>query len=103
MMVGAALLILHSVTVPGTQLDVKLSSHVGEPYNAETVAKDVKYLWSLGRFDDIRVEEPDPGALVFHVTPKKRYIVHEVRLEPNTFGMEFQLPPGTLIDAEHAH
>jgi hypothetical protein len=76
---------------------------VGEPYNAETVAKDVKYLWSLGRFDDVRVDEPEPGALVFHVTPRKRYIVHEVRLEPNTFGMEIQLPTGTLIDAEHAH
>jgi hypothetical protein len=102
-MLGAALLILHSVTVPGTNLDVRLSSQVGTPYNAETVEKDVRYLWSLDRFDDVRVEEPEPGALVFHVTPKRRVLLHEVRLEPNSFGLEISLPEGTLVDDYRAH
>jgi hypothetical protein len=102
-MLGAALLILHSVTVPGTNLDVKLASQVGTPYNADTVARDVRYLWSLDRFDDIRVEEPEPGALVFRVKPRRHLLLRQVRLEPNTFGLEITLPEGTLIDDVHAH
>ena len=52
-MLFAAALIIHSVAVPGTQLDVKLATQVGQPYDAATVEKDVRYLWSLGRFDDV--------------------------------------------------
>src|SRR5437763_8426731 len=97
-MLFAAVLIIHSVSVPGTQLDVKLATQVGRPYDAVTVEKDVRYLWSLGRFDDIRVEEPEPGALIFHVRQRPRLVLHEVRLEPHSFGLEIKLPSGTLID-----
>jgi hypothetical protein len=76
---------------------------VGTPYNAETVEKDVRYLWSLGRFDDIQVEEPEEGALVFHVKPKPNLLLRKVELEPNTFGLEIQLPEGTLMDDYRAH
>jgi hypothetical protein len=94
----AAALMIHSVTVPGTHLHVKLATQVGQAYDARTVAKDVRYLWGLGRFDDVRVEEPEPGALVFRVTPRPRLVVRDVRITPHSFGIEIKLPPGTPID-----
>jgi hypothetical protein len=97
-MLLAAALIIHSVSVPGTQLDVKLATQVGQPYDAATVEKDVHYLWSLGRFDDIRVEQPEPGALVFRVRPRPHLLLRDIRLEPHSFGLELKLPPGTPID-----
>jgi hypothetical protein len=77
---------------------VKLATQVGQAYDARTVAKDVRYLWGLGRFDDIRVEEPEPGALVFRVTPRPRLVVRDVRITPHSFGIQIKLPPGTPID-----
>jgi hypothetical protein len=94
----AAALMIHSVTVPGTHLHVKLATQVGQPYDSRTVAKDVRYLWSLGRFDDVRVEAPEPGALVFRVTPRTRFVVRDVRITPHSFGIQIKLPPGTPID-----
>jgi hypothetical protein len=94
----AAALLVNSVTVPGTGLHVKLGTQAGRPYDARTVAKDVRWLWSLGRFDDVRVEEPEPGALVFRVTPKPRLLLRDVRLTPHSYGIEIRLPPGTPID-----
>src|SRR3954463_10428633 len=97
-MLFAAVMIIHSVSVPGTQLDVKLATQVGQAYDAATVEKDVRYLWSLGRFDDIRVEEPEPGALVFRVKARPHLLLHDIRLEPHSFGLEWRLPHGTPID-----
>ena len=90
-----------SVSVPGTTLEVALSTQVGHPYDEETVRKDVRYLWNLGRFDDVRVEEQRTGndiSLVFRVTPKPRVVLREVRLVPNTYGVELKVPDGTLLD-----
>ena len=97
-MLFAAALIIQSVSVPGTQLNVKLATQVGQPYDAATIEKDVRYLWRLGRFDDVRVEEPEPGALVFRVRQRPRLLLRDIRLEPHSFGLELKLPPGTLID-----
>jgi len=94
----AAALILQSVTVPGTQLHVKLASQVGQPYDERAVEQDVRYLWNLGRFDDVRVEEPEPGNLVFRVRLKPRLVLRDIRLTPHSFGIDLKLPPGTPID-----
>jgi hypothetical protein len=94
----AAALIIQSVTVPGSQLHVKLATQAGDPYDARTIEKDVRYLWSLGRFDDVRVEEPAPGELIFRVTPRQRLVLRDVRLLPHSFGIDLKLPPGTPID-----
>ncbi len=98
-----ALLILTSVSVPGTDLAVKLSSQVGQPYDERKVTADVRYLWNLGRFDDIRVEEPEPGRLVFHAQPKPKLLLHEIWLEPNTFGIELKAPDNLFLDGQTAH
>jgi outer membrane protein assembly factor BamA len=98
--------VVSAVTVPGTSLEVALATQVGHPYDEETVRKDVKYLWNLGRFDDVSVEERRDGgdvALVFHVTPKPRVVLREVRLVPNTYGVQLNVPDGTLVDAYKAH
>lgn len=97
------LLILTSVTVPGTDLAVKLQSQVGQPYDEQKVTADVRYLWNLGRFDDVRVEEPAPGSLVFRVHSKPHLMLHEIWLEPNTFGIELQVQEPTFLDEERAH
>ncbi len=98
-----ALLILTSVSVPGTQLAVNLQSQVGQEYDSQKVAKDVHYLWNLGSFEDVRVEQPQPDVLVYRVVPKPHLILHEIWLEPNTFGIELKVPSGTIIDSFRAH
>ncbi len=98
-----ALLILTSVSVPGTQLAVNLQSQVGQEYDSQKVSKDVHYLWSLNAFDDVRVEQPQPDVLIYRVTPRPHLILHEIWLEPNTFGIELKAPEGTVIDVFRAH
>lgn len=97
-MLLAAALLVNSVAVPGTGLHVKLATQVGLPYDERTIEKDVRWLWSLGRFDDVRVEEPAPGELVFRVKPRPRLVLRDARLTPHSFGIELDLKPGTLID-----
>jgi hypothetical protein len=98
-----ALLILTSVSVPGTDLAVKLTSQVGQPYDEQKVTRDVRYLWNLGRFDDVRVEQPSPDALVFRVHSKPNLLLHEIWLHPNTFGIEVKAADGTFLDEQRAH
>jgi len=95
-----------AVSVPGTALQVKLATQVGRPYDARIVAKDVRYLWSLGRFDDIRVEtaaHDDGVAVIFRATASPHFILHEIRIEPTTYGLEIKLPAATPIDRLRAH
>ncbi len=97
--------IVTSVSTPGSNLAVNLSTQVGLPYDAATVQKDVRYLWSLGRFDDIRVEKSDRDdgvALVFLLSPRPRLFLREIRMEPHTFGVELKRAPQSLIDAAEA-
>ncbi|HEY2014976.1 MAG TPA: POTRA domain-containing protein [Bryobacteraceae bacterium] len=98
--------IVSSVTVPGTGLEVKLATQVGRPFDASTIAKDVRYLWGVGRFDDIRVEttERDAGiAVVFRATVYPHRLLHEIRIQPNTYGLDIKVPPATFITPLSAH
>jgi len=92
--------------VPGTQLDVKLATQVGQAYDAATIERDVRTLWRLGNFRDVQVEtveDRDGADVVFRVTPEPRYPLHELRLRPHTFGLQVTLPPGTLITQPRAN
>ena len=67
--------LVRSVSVPGTDLEVNLATQVGARYDAAAIAKDVRYLWSLGRFADIRVETielQDGVDVCFRVTVEPR-------------------------------
>jgi hypothetical protein len=86
-------------------LEVNLATQVGRPYDAATIDRDVKTLWSLGKFHDIRVEtvNSDDGAdVVFRVTPEPQYPLRDIRLKPNTFGIQMTMPPGTVLNQARA-
>src|ERR1041384_5559335 len=76
--------IVTSVSTPGANLSVSLSTQVGRPFDAATVRKDVRYLWSLGRFDDVRVEQSEQSdgvALTFRLVPRPNLFLREIRME----------------------
>ena len=94
------------MSVPGTGLHVKLATQVGQPYDAATVEKDVRYLWGLGHFEDVFVEASDQAegvALVFHVKQAARPLLREIRIEPNSYGLRLKASEGTAIDRLRAH
>src|SRR5712692_4958508 len=103
--VGAPL-VVKSVAVLGTNLHVNLATQVGGLYDAGAIGKDVRQLWSTGRFVDIRVEaaeEPEGAAVVFHVVESRQQRLHEIRIEPSTFGLKLALPEGTPVNRPRAH
>ena len=97
---------VQSVTAPGVGTEVKLATQVGRPFDSRAVDRDVRFLWSLGRFEDIRVElsegQGDAVAVVFRATPRRFFTVREVALEPNPFGLGAPPLKGARIDREAA-
>jgi outer membrane protein insertion porin family len=99
-------LVVESVAVTGADLHVNLETQVGRPYDAAAVERDVRYLWALGRFDDVRVEmtmQPTGAAIRFAVALKPRLRLHEIRMQPHSFGFQPKLPEGSGIDDFQAH
>jgi surface antigen-like variable number repeat protein len=94
-------LLIESVAITGADLHVKLETQVGRPYDAAAVGHDVRYLYSLGRVNDVRVElteQPNGAAIRFAVALKPRLRLHEIRLQPHSFGFQPKLPEGSPID-----
>ena len=86
-------------------MNVKLATQVGHSYDAAAVAEDVRTLWSLGRFSDIRAEteEDEDGVdVTFHVVTEPRYSLREIRFEPHAFGLQVTVQPGTLLTRAQA-
>lgn len=99
-------LVIKSVRVLGTTSAVDLKTQVGQIFDAATIQNDVHRLWSTGRFDDIRVEttpEDEGTSVVFHVVEMPQYLLHQLRVEPSTFGLQMNLPEGTPISRLRAH
>ena len=99
-------LVVESVAITGADVHVNLETQVGRPYYAAAVQRDVRYLWALGRFDDVRAEVTQQGgaaAVHFTVAPKPRLKLHEIRMQPHSFGMQPKLPEGSDIDDFQAH
>jgi len=102
----ATLLLIHSVTLPGAVSGVDLATQVGRPYDSAAVAKDVRTLWKLGRFQDIRVEtieRPEGADIIFHATPEPQYALHEVKLKPNPYGIQLTVPANSRLTRAEAH
>lgn len=95
-------LLVKSVTVAGTRFPVTLATQAGHPYDAHAVANDVRKLWATGRLDDIRVES-DGAGIVFRVHEAPRFRLHEIHIEPNSFGLHPKVPAGTPINPLRAH
>ena len=90
-------LVVESVSFSGADLHVPLETQVGRPYDSDAIARDVRYLWSLGRFDDVRVEMS--GADVrFILAPRARRTLHEIRMSPHSYGLQPKLPEGSIVD-----
>ena len=97
--------IVRSVELQGTSSKLRLATQVGGHYDAGTVNKDVRTLWATGQFSDIHVEaarNPDGMSVVFQVVEKPPLRLHEVRIEPHTYGLHFSLPEGTPMDRAKA-
>ena len=104
--VESSSLIIKSVRVVGTSAAVELKTQVGQVFDASTIQSDVHSLWSTGRFDDIRVEtkpQDDGTAIVFNMVEMPQYLLHQIRVEPSTFGLQMSLPEGTPITRLRAH
>ena len=94
-----------SVEVQGSDLKTSLATRAGHRYDADLVTKDVRTLWATGRFSDIQVEtakNPDGMSVIYHVVEKPLLKLHEVRIEPHTYGLRFSLPEGTPMDRARA-
>lgn len=103
-----ALPVVRSIAFNGTHAQVNVATQVGRPYDSGTIEKDVRRLWAMGRFDDIRVEaapEADGIAVMFKVVEASKWRLHKVRVEPSTFGLRLTmpLPEGMRIDRLRAH
>ena len=86
-------------------MDVKLATQVGQRYDAAAVERDVRTLWDLGRFSDVRAEtrgDVNGVDVVFHVEPEPRYDLREIRFEPHPFSLQVFLQPGTLLTRAQA-
>src|SRR5579863_5579545 len=91
-------LLIKSVRVQGTKSAVDLKTQVGQIFDASTVQSDVHRLWATGRFDDIRVKTtPEEGgtAVSFEVVEMPQLQLHQLHVEPSTFGLQMNLPEGT--------
>jgi hypothetical protein len=99
--------LVRSVAAPGAALEVKLETQVGQPYDTRAVSRDVHYLWSLGRFEDVRVEAEERSelgvAVVFRATPRRFFTIRRAMSEPNTFGLEVAWLEGSRVDRRRAH
>src|SRR5260370_992634 len=97
-----AFVVIQSVSIEGTALKVPLKTQVGQPFNIRTIDSDVRRLWQTGRFDDVSVETKRT-SVIFHVVENPRILVHEVRMEPHTFGLQVKVPEGTPLTKFRAH
>ena len=85
---------------------MNLATQVGHDYDTAAIDKDMKTLWATGRFSDIRVqkeEQADGVGIVFQVTESKTHPLHEMRIEPSTFGVQLKVPEGTPMNEERAY
>jgi len=98
--------VVQSVSVRGSDVHVNLATQVGQDYDSTAIDKDLKTLWATGRFSDIRVQKEEQAegvGVVFQVTETKTHPLHEMRIEPSTFGVQMKIPEGTPMDRERAY
>jgi len=98
--------VIQSVRVEGTSSTVELKTQVGQKFDAALVQSDVRRLWATGRFDDIRVEsapETDGTAVTFHVVETPQLLLHQLHVEPSTYGLQMNLPEGIPMSRLRAH
>lgn len=64
---------------------LELESGVGELVSPRNIASDIKRLWGLGKFDDVRVTgELGPGGVVLIYTVRERPTIRKIVVEGNS-------------------
>ena len=88
------------VAVHGVEAPVHLATQAGRPYDAKVIEQDVRALWSTGRFEDIRVESNADGdgvSVIFRLLIAPELQLHEIHIEPSSFGLHSKIAQGTLL------
>jgi outer membrane protein insertion porin family len=96
---------IHAVQLKGSDARPDLETRPGDHYDADVVSKDVRALWSSGRYDDIRVEavpQENGTLVVFHVVEKPKQVLRDFRIDPHSYGLQVHLQPGTPMDRARA-
>lgn len=94
------------VGVPGFAGNVNLATQVGQPLNRGLIQQDVRRLWSTGRFEDIRVKTAERAggtSILFEVVPASDMRLHQLRIEPSSYGIRLSVLEGTTINRLRAH
>src|SRR5690348_13751380 len=97
--------IVQSVLVRGTHRFVDLATQVGQPFNAETIRKDVRALWGTGRFADIQADAehgPAGASVLFRLTEAPERRLRKVIIEPSSYGLHLALAEGDFISRPRA-
>ncbi|MCU1273619.1 MAG: outer membrane protein/protective antigen OMA87-like protein, partial [Bryobacterales bacterium] len=97
--------LVKSVAVHGANPPVKLATQEGRPYDATAIEQDVRALWSTGRFEDIRVEstaDREGVSVIFHLVNAPEMQLHEIRIEPSSFGLHPKIAEGTVVTRSRA-
>ncbi|HEV2690269.1 MAG TPA: hypothetical protein VGV35_17045, partial [Bryobacteraceae bacterium] len=82
-----------------------LETQVGQPYNAGTIEKDVRALWTTGRFEDVQVDAQRNSAgteILFRVIEAPELRLRKFVVEPSTYGLHLPLAEGAPINRGHA-
>lgn len=97
--------LIKSVRLDGSAVPIKFATRAGDKLDPATLSKDVHALWVSDRFTDIRVQTtPSAGgtAVVFKVTEKPTLFLRDLKIEPNSFGIQPLLATGTALDPYRA-
>ena len=97
--------VVTSVAIRGASPDVTLQTQVGRDFDERSIERDVRELWALGRFEDIRVEtarHEGGTAVVFQLAPSPLIRLHEVRVAPTSYSLRIQAPEGTPLNRMRA-
>ncbi len=85
-----------------------LRNQKGQPFRPELTREDIRALWALNLFSDVRllVQRLPKGGLAYVVTVEERPAIREVKLQGNEelstedFKETLDLKPGTILDLE---
>lgn len=97
--------VVSSVDFRGSDPHVNLETQAGRPFDQKAVEDDVHRLWSMGQFEDIRVEtrnQPGGTAVIFVLKRSTAPRLREVQVEPSSIGIKVRAPEAA-IDAREAH
>lgn len=93
---------VESVVIRGTRRALRLETRAGQPFDPDSVDRDLRHLWTTGWFDDIRVESSELTGglqLTFTLVEKARLYLRRVKFEPACLQRPLGLEKGVSLNA----